>query len=161
MPTPKKALLSIEPRWWDQTQGQAAKLASNSARVSNLMANIAAGEVDPKALPVLMSLLEGFSDLAALLDGTSTYLIKGGPGVDPADLVGIAKAYLAGQVKGDDVIAEQVWDYGDGPDALPDAIESVAKRLRKLPPEKRKAAQVFVLLEKDAGEPTGAQPKAG
>lgn len=168
---PNTDLISVQPRWWTQAAEQASKLAINAARVSKLLSSIASDEIAKEAIDVLESNLTDFSEtaddlsleLSAIADGTSTYIIKDGegdPGRDPVGVLALAQGYLAGHVIGEDVIEERVWEYGDSDDALPEAFESIAKRLRALPPAKRKAAHVFALLSKDA-EPKGATPAAG
>lgn len=168
MPDPKKSLIAVNPRWWHQTVQQVAQLASDSSRVAALASSIEADQIDPAALPVLLSLLARFRDTAesisaeftSLLDGSSTYIVSadpGDPGRDPIDLLALAKGYQFGHVYGGKVVEERLWEYGDGPDALPKAFEALAKQLRALPPADRKAANVFMLLDRDA-EPTGATP---
>jgi hypothetical protein len=165
---PKTDLIAVQPRWWNQALGQVEKLAQSADRVSKLVQTIKADQVSPEALDVLVDLLTGFSDtadsltaeLGAIQDGSSTYIVGDSSGSTPPDILSIAQGYLTGHVANGEVIEERVWDYGDGPDALPDAIESVAQRMRELPPEERTAAQVFVLMNRDAGPP-GTVPSAG
>ena len=168
MSDPAKNLISVQPRWWAQAAEDAQKLAKNTARVAALLPTIKANELTPQAIDVIDGILETVSnradalgsELEAVKDGSSIYVIqpgKGDPGAPPIDLLALANAYQFGHVYGGQVIEERVWEHGDGPDALPSAFESIAKKLRALPPEEHKAAQVFLLLDRDAG-PKGTTP---
>ena len=129
----KTDLIAVQPRWWNQALGQVEKLAQSADRRSELMQTIKADQVSPWGNPRRELHLHRWGQL---------------------------RQHPAGHVANGEVIEERVWDYGDGPDALPAAIESVAQRMRELPPEERTAAQVFVLMNRDAGPP-GTVPSAG
>ncbi len=171
MPDPKKDLISVQPRWWAQAAEDAQMLAKTAARLAALLPTHKSSELTPQAIDVIDGILEAVSNRAdalgsefeAVSDGSSIYVIrpgKGDPGADPIDLLALANGYQFGHVYGGQVIEERVWEYGDGPDALPSAFEAVAKQLRGLPPAERKAAKVFMLLDRDA-DPKGVTPARG
>ncbi len=113
----------------------------------------------------MIGLLSEFSDdaeglvaeLAEVRDGTSEHLIdEAGPPV-AVDLADLARRFQAGLVYGDDVFVDKVASYGDGPDALPDALHAIAERVRKTKPGERDDLRLIaVLRDLPDAEPTPA-----
>lgn len=156
---------TVDPDWLRAQQSEAFVIVQLALDLARKAAHLRA---DPLQLDQVISVArnsqalvkaaDGFAELTKIIDGTHPAIVTPkDPSTDPDDLATVVQNYKIGQFDGDDVIVEKVWDYGTGPDALPDAIEAVSKKLRELPPERRNTAEVFLHLTKDT-LPTGTVP---
>lgn len=150
-----EAPLSVKPAWWGTVATRAERLKNHTSRVHALIESQDPSSLPGRTVEALLGLLTEFADaaeelaaeLAEIRDGTSEHLVAA---VEPVDLEELARQFQAGMVFDGELLVEKVVAYGDGPDALPEAVIALGKRLRGVKPEERDKARLVLLLREDA-----------
>ncbi len=153
-PAPSPSTVSVATAWWGTVARRAERLASHSGRIHALFESLDPSDLPSATVEVGLELLTGFADdaeeivaeMAEVRDGTSEHLLNETEPPVLVDLQDLARRIQTGLVAGDELILEKVAAFGDGPDALPDALIAIAERVRKTLPAERDEKRLVVAL---------------